>query len=416
MLTSMLRIMLTHSFRPFIFKNTFTNSLNFVDIDQLGLYVHIPFCKSICSFCPYCKEIYDKDRADSYKKALLEEIDLACHNLDDKKIVTSLYFGGGTPATMINDLHDIVAKIKRYFSIIGDIGVELHPDDITEENLQKLNIAGVTMVNIGIQSFNYGCLSRLGRKNNSSIEKLEIVKSFGFNAIDVDLIFAIPEQTADNLIDDIKTAFEHGATQVSTYPFIDFSYSNNKYKPMPNKYKRKMLKKLAQYCHDHKIKRTSVWTFNKQGSKRYSSITRDAFLGFGVSAASLLNNRFKINTHSINGYIERLNQGLMPTSLTLDFTRRQKAAYFLFWNSYALNINKHRFAKEFGASLKKMFGIELLIAEKFGYIKEQADNFSLTEKGAALFHEIEQAYTRAYIDRTWNMSRLKPFPDKIVLR
>lgn len=416
LLTTMLRVLLTYSFKPYVFKSTFNYCLDFKNIEDMGLYLHIPFCRSLCSFCPYCKELYSVEKAANYKKALLKEIDMAGKNLDSKKEVTSLYIGGGTPATMINDLGEIITRVKNYFSINGGIGIELHPDDITTANLQKLVFAGVTMVSIGIQSFNDSCLRKLGRSNNSAVKKIELLKSHGFKVIDVDLIFAIPEQTGAGLVNDVKTAFEAGATQVSTYPFIDFSYSSNIYKPIPDKTKKKMLKILADYCNDHNIERSSIWTFNKQEASIYSSITRDSFLGFGVSAASLLNSRFSINTHSVSGYIERLNKGLLPTSLTLDFTKRQKAAYYLFWNSYNLRINKNRFTEMFGTPLNKIFGLQLYAAKLLGYIREYADTYVLTARGAALFHSIEQAYTRAYIDKMWNVSRLEPFPEKIVLR
>lgn len=416
LLTSLLRIFLTYSFKPFIFQSSLNKSLDFKGVKDLGLYVHIPFCKSICSFCPYCKEIYNKEKAAAYKRALLKEIDRAGKNLDVKKEVTSLYIGGGTPATMINDLPDIIARIQKYFTINGELGIELHPDDITTANLQILISAGVTMVSIGIQSFDNACMTKLGRKSNSVLKKLELLKNFEFKVIDVDLIFAIPGQTVDILISDINTAFEAGATQVSTYPFIDFTFTNNNYKTMPEKVKRHMLEALSQYCDDNNLERSAVWTYAKQGTKKYSSVTRNAFLGFGVSAATLLNNCFKINTHSVNAYIDRLNQELLPTSLTLYFTERQKAAYYLFWNSYNLKIDEIRFAEMFGVPFKKMFGIHIFIAEKLGYIKDNPDNYELTAKGASLFHYIEQVYTSAYIDKMWNVSRLEPFPEKIVLR
>ncbi|MDW7739701.1 MAG: radical SAM protein [Bacillota bacterium] len=416
LLTSVLHIILTRSFSPFVFKSGFENCLDFEALDGLGLYVHIPFCKSLCSFCPYCKEIYDKDRADSYKTALLKEIDLVCRNMSNQKEVTSLYFGGGTPALMIDDLAEIIDRLKRYFIISGEIGVELHPQNITEEIIDKLLSAGVTMVSIGVQSFDEQSLLKLGRTSNSLTDRLLKIKNKGFQVVDVDLIFAIPGQTEDILISDIKTAFENGATQVSTYPFVDFTFAKNKYKPLPEKEKKKMLETLARYCHDYNLDRTSVWTFAKHNTGKYSSITRDAFLGFGVSSTTLLKDKFKINTHSIEAYIERVNKEFLPTSLTLDFSLGQRMAYFLFWSSYAMKINKEKFAESFGRQIKTMFGLEFKIAERLGYIRENCESYELTGKGATLFHSIEQAYTRAYIDKMWNISKQQAFPEQIILK
>ena len=123
-----------------------------------------------------------------------------------------------------------------------------HPADITEENLDELKAAGVTMVSLGIQSFNRDCLSKLGRVGEGYARKLRTLGKAGFDVVDVDLIFAIPGQTEEMLIDDVDTAFSLGATQVSTYPFIDFTFADNDYRPLPAKEKKRMLQALVVHC------------------------------------------------------------------------------------------------------------------------------------------------------------------------
>lgn len=176
MLTSLLKIILTRSLKPFVFEGRYENLLDFESLDHLGLYVHIPFCKSVCSFCPYCKETYDEALALRYKDALLKEIDLVCKGMSGKKAVTSLYFGGGTPTLLIDGLSEIIQKLKEYFDIHDGIGVEVHPDDVTEEILRKLQYAGVSMVSIGVQSFDENCLQKIGRKYSTLEEKLVLLK------------------------------------------------------------------------------------------------------------------------------------------------------------------------------------------------------------------------------------------------
>lgn len=415
-LTSLFRLILTRSLKPFVFEGRYSNRLDFNKLENLGLYVHIPFCRSLCSFCPYCKVIYDRKKAEAYKTGLIKEIDLVCRGLKGKKTVNSLYFGGGTPALMIKDLPDIIKKLEEYFRISDGIGVELHPDDITEEILKRLKSAGVTMVSLGLQSFNEECLNKLGRSGGHFVEKLNLVKKIGFDVVDVDLIFAIPGQTDKILENDIRTAFENGATQISTYPFIDFTFADNKYKPMPEKTKKRMLTNLANYCHSLNLDRTSVWTFAKHGTPKYSSVTRDTFLGFGVSATTLLRTTFKINTFSIEEYIARVDSDRLPTSLTLSFTKRQRACYYLFWGAYSMRINKEEFKKIIGTDLDRMYAFEIFIATKLGYLKKSGDNYVLTDRAVLLYHSIEQVYTTAYIDKMWNVSRLQPFPERIVLK
>lgn len=131
MLTSLMRIALTRSFKPFVFTGGSPGAPDYSCIKLPGLYVHIPFCRSICSFCPYCKQLYDAETAKSYAEALLSEIDLVCGNTGVAE-ASSLYFGGGTPALMLEYIPLIIEKLSRYFIITGGIGAELHPDDILE--------------------------------------------------------------------------------------------------------------------------------------------------------------------------------------------------------------------------------------------------------------------------------------------
>jgi oxygen-independent coproporphyrinogen-3 oxidase len=414
--TSLLRIFLTRSFQPFVFGNIHTQSLDYQNEKKLGLYIHIPFCLSLCSFCPYCKVIYNKSAAIKYKEALLREIDLVGSKLTEKKEVTSLYFGGGTPALMIDDLPDMITALQKYFLIKNGIGIELHPNDVSDKNLTLLKNAGVTMVSIGVQSFDRNCLSLIGRTYDDFSKKIQIAEQYDFEVIDVDLIFALPGQTEEILLSDIETAFSSGATQISTYPFIDFTFSNNKYKPLSEKYKKRLLEAINQYCIATNKERTSVWTFALKNTQKYSSVTRDNFLGFGISATTLLHKQFKINTFSIEAYIERIKNNRLPTSLTLHFSFRQRVVYYLFWRLYGIKINKMQFRNFFGIDLYKIYPFELFLGKILGLLKEDENNYFLTEKGAYYYHLIEQKYTNAYIDKMWNISRNVDFPDEIVLR
>lgn len=418
LLTALMRIVLTRSFKPFVFRGTCKRTLDYESLENLGLYIHIPFCRSLCSFCPYCKVVYNEELAQRYKKALLQEIEAVCKQQTRNKQVTSLYFGGGTPALMAEHLGDIILKIKQYFDIGGGIGVELHPDDLSAQTLETLKNAGVSMVSVGIQSFDEHCLAKIGRSGVGFEQKLKLVQEYGFDVVDVDLIFGIPGQNKSVLKKDLQTAFENGATQISTYPFIDFTFADNKYKPVSHKEKKEMLDYLNGVCGEMGVKRTSVWTFAKKDTQRYSSVTRDCFLGFGVSATTLLQDVFKINTFSIEEYIRRIEYGLLPTSLTLDFTRRQRAVYALFWSAYSLEIDRNGFERIMGQTVESMFSFELWVAKRLGLIAlaEEAGKYILTDRAARFYHRVEQQYTRAYIDKMWNISRETPFPEKIILR
>ncbi len=409
------RIWLTRSFKPFIFKNEYDNQISYEDTENLGLYIHIPFCRSICSFCPYCKTVYDEEFALRYTDALIKEIEHVGKSISGKKEATSLYFGGGSPALLADKLNEIISTVNDYFIIKEGIGLELHPDDVTVELLNKIKSAGVSKISIGIQSFRREQLSALGRKEPDYQLIFNTLREVSFETVSFDLIFAIPGQTAESLKQDISYAFENGANHIAIYPFIDFSFSDSNVPPMTEKEKRKLLDSITDYCTSRGYVRTSIWTFAKEPAKKYSSMTRDNFLGFGCSATTLLKDQFKINTFSIKDYIERVKQKQLPTSLTLRFTLRQRMIYYLFWTAYTTRVDPKAFEHFFEVSLYGKYGLELFICQIFGFVKKKNGIYYMTAKGAYYYHYFEQFYTLAYIDKMWGIMRKEAFPDKITL-
>ena len=414
MITNILRVLTTRSARPFIFKSNCNYDLD-LNVKNLGLYFHIPFCKKICPFCPYYKVEYDKSLVKNFHSVLLKEIKLVSGLSVKRKDIESIYFGGGTPALMVDYLPEIIDLVKSLFNIKGNMGIELHPRDINETLLGKLRKCGFNMISIGIQAFQDKCISTLEREKIDSISKLKLVKEFKFTVVDVDLIFGIPGQTKEDLTGDFITAVENGATQISTYPFIEFSYAKVKDKPLNRKLKKQMLGSLLDTSEKMGYQRSSIWTFSKDNLPRYSSITRDNFIGFGPSATTLLKRIFKINTFSVRQYIKCLDDNKLPTAISLKFSPRTRALYWLFWSAYKLYISEDNFYELFGKKLNGMFAFELYWAKKFKYIEKYSGGYKLTDKGAYIFHLIEQAYTRQYIDKTWRTSLNNPWPKRIVL-
>jgi len=414
MLTNILRLLVARSIKPFVFENNFKYKLN-IDIKNLGLYFHIPFCKKICSFCPYYKIKFDRDILEEFYKALIKELYLVSGLAGKKKEITSVYFGGGTPALMADYLPDLMDIIKSLFVIKGNIGIELHPLDINEALLERIKICGFDMISIGIQSFQDRCIVSLGREKIDSVNKLKIAKRVGFKAIDVDLIFGIPGQITEDLVRDFEIAASLGATQISTYPFIYFSYTKLKERLPGKKVKKQMLESLLNISEKMGYKRSSVWTFSKRDTPKYSSVTRDNYIGFGPSAASLLEEIFKINTFSVKEYIKCLDGNRIPTALSLKFNERTRALYWLFWSSYNLDINQKNFYRLFGKKLEDIFKLELYWGEKLKYLKRYKNGYRLSDKGAYIFYLVEQSYTHQYIDKTWKTALKNPWPKKIAL-
>ena len=413
-ITSLTRMWLTRTTKPFKFNSEYDEKLPFSECDGLGLYVHIPFCKSICNFCPYCKTHYDKELCDKYIDALLREIHLVGSQYEGKKKVTSLYFGGGTPALAADRIGEIIDALEEHFIITEGIGLELHPDNVTEDVLTKLKNAGVTKISIGIQSFGNKYQKILGRKKVDSEAMADTLKKVPFETVSMDLIFALPEQTYEDLKNDIDEAFSLGANHVAIYPFIDFTFTKSPVKAMPKKKKRNLLDDITKYCYSKGYSRNSIWTFSRDEAE-YSSMTRENFLGFGCSATTLLRDQFKINTFDVESYCKRINEGKLPTSLTIRFIKRQRMIYWLFWTAYSTQVDERDFERFFGKSLKKKYGFELFVAKLLGFLTEENGVYKMTLKGAFYYHYYENFYTLAYIDKMWGIMRKEAFPKGIEL-
>lgn len=414
-ITTLTRMWLTRSLRPFSFKNEYDRRLPYAECENLGLYVHIPFCKSICAFCPYCKTLYSKETCDHYIDALLREIHLVGRQIRGKKTVTSLYFGGGTPALAADRLGEIVDAIKEHFVITQGIGVELHPDNVSEDVLKTLKAAGATKLSIGIQSFQEKYQTILGRASVDAAALARALSAVSFETVSMDFIFALPGQTFEDLKTDIDTAFRTGANHIAIYPFIDFTFTESAVPAMEKREKRELLDQITRYCLGKGYSRNSIWTFSGEAHAGYSSMTRDNFLGFGCSATTLLKNQFKINTFSVDEYCKRIDEGRLPTALTLRFTPRQRMVYYLFWTAYSTRVQSRDFEEFFGIPLNKMYGLELFLAKRLGLVTEAQGVYEMTLKGAFYYHYYENFYTLAYIDKMWGILRKEAFPSEIVL-
>ena len=414
-ITSLTRMWLTRTMKPFTFKNEYDRILPYAECENLGLYVHIPFCKSICNFCPYCKVRYSAELCDRYIDSLIREIHIVGSRYMKRKKVTGLYFGGGTPALAADRIKGIVDALNEHFIITEGIGLELHPDNVNAKVLQMLKAAGVTKISIGIQSFSDKYRTVLGRKKIDTAKMLSALSSVPFETVSMDFIFALPGQTYDDLKSDIDTAFSLGANHVALYPFIDFTFTESPVAAMPKKDKRKLLDAITQYCLEKGYSRNSIWTFSSKPNANYSSMTRDNFIGFGCSAASLFKEQFKINTFDVDSYCERIRSGNLATSLTIRFTKRQRMIYWLFWTAYSTRVNAKDFEKFFGVPLKKMYGFELWAAEQLGLVRKHNGTYEMTPKGAFYYHYYENFYTLSYIDRMWGIMRKEAFPEQLRL-
>ncbi|MCK4401537.1 radical SAM protein [bacterium] len=415
MITSIFRILLAHRLTSFKFVKKSPEYNN--QIKKFGLYIHIPFCYKICPYCPYNKIHYDKNLATAYHSALISELDIAHRNFRNAEI-NSIYVGGGTPTTMTDELCKIIDYIKNIFKFSGDIGVEIHPSDASKDKLDKLKNAGVTMLSIGIQSFQKELLETLGRDFQPDQAEIAIKTAIdsGFNVIDVDLIFDIQGETIDMVKSDIEEAVTLGATQISTYPLIPFTFAKLPHHRIDYRKRKLMLETIVDYAARYGFERTSIWTFNKKNYPRYSSITRNCFLGIGASATSLIDDIFNINTFSVVDYIDTLKtKNKVPSALICKLNQREQRVFWMFWQCYNTFIDAIEYRNLFNENVEEFFGRELFLGRIMGLLSKDNKGYRLTDSGAYYFNVVEQSYSHDYLDKTWALMQNSPWPDGLKL-
>ena len=389
-----------------------------------GLYLHVPFCRNLCPYCPYNRIKYDDELFLKYLEAVKREVDLYAPYIKNNKFV-SFYIGGGTPTVNWIGLVEILKHFRTCLTIDCDICIELHPANMDEDCLTALKDLGINMLSIGVESTSDDILERIGRSHDSkaAIDAVERALKIGFESVNVDLMFALPGQSLDDWKYDVSTMVSSGVDQISTYPMFSFPYSDlgkerklSRVTRPQHKTVKKMLNFADDYCEEHGLKRCAVWSWLKPEKLKFSSITRHHYIGFGPSAASMTGKDFYVNTFDVNSYSECL-PGKRPVAVSMRVNKKVEMAYWLYWRVYELKINNTTFQNLFGTSqtLKSEFGHLLFPFEQLGMVEFAHGNYSITRKGAYWIHRLQNEYSLNYINNLWGTCRKEPWPEKVLL-
>ncbi|WP_105615738.1 coproporphyrinogen-III oxidase family protein [Vallitalea okinawensis] len=424
MLTNILRRVILGKKEKFKFVSYMDGMIDFNSInDHIGFYIHIPFCKKICPYCPYNKTLYNKKIAENYRRALLKEITYYRDEFNNQQI-TSVYFGGGTPTLMLPTLKEVINLLKELYGFSGNIGVEVYPTEVNNQLLDELLEMGVNLISIGVQTFNDRALEFLGRDyREREIEQvLTLVKQYNFKCIDVDIMTNIPGQTLKDIEYDLKKVYSYDIDQLSIYPLIVFPLTpmsqiikKNKLSRFSELQEGKILKIIDIISKEYDYDRSSVWTYGKSKSNRYTSVTRETFIGFGAGASSHFDTYFYLNTFNVNAYIEAIEARRKPINLVNRMSEREKMIFWFFWRCYEGVINQKRFKNLFHKDMLKEFKLAFRIAKLFGMTKNKGDNIVLTNLGRFIYHYIEKQYSIHYLNRLWEISMRKPWIEEVKL-
>jgi coproporphyrinogen III oxidase-like Fe-S oxidoreductase len=396
----------------------------FQGIEEFGLYLHIPFCRQICPYCPYNKELYRPEVAARYVRALRREIDIYAELIGNRP-VTSFYVGGGTPTTMLHSgLRDILDHVYAAFDMQCDIHLESHPNDLSADNLNTISSMGVTHLSIGVEALQDHHLRALHRPYTVNQVKAAIARavSNGFRCVNADFIFALPNQTYSEIEQAGYSLVEMGVDQVAAYPLFKFPYTRwaqivkaRNYKSTGLFRRRKMLSILERIFYDAGFERTSVWAFTRRGVPKYCSVTVPLYVGLGASGGSYLKDLFYLNTFNVEAYIHALERDRLPIALALELTQNMQMAGWLYWRVYETRFRRSDFKGRFGKDFDTVYGKYMRPLSLVGFLKDDGDEIVLSDSGAYWLHVVQDLFSIEYIGKLWGTSKQTPWPEKVVL-
>ena len=405
---------------PFVFRQVEENE-DFSGYRSPHLYVHVPFCRSICPHCPYNKVIFRQASYQAYAQALEREVRCYLEQSDIPPIET-LYFGGGTPSMAPELIERIIALTRPTCTAQVEIGVEVHPVDATVERLEQLKLYGVNRISLGIETFQEGLLKLLGRGYTAEQAKQAILaaRRVGFDCVDVNLIYGIPGQTEHSSLDDVNRCIALGVDHLSAYPLLTFEHTRlgklvryGAFQEVSQSSRTKTQKAIARVCLAHGFTRTSVWSFTREGAPAYTTVTRPSYRGFGAGAGSKVDGEFWFNTFSVPAYTQLTRP---KPAIRLHASEQFRCLHWLYWQIYSSRIDREQYEVLFHRDLLRDFRLLLLLMKLLGWINKEGSALPLTERGSRWAHRFQMLFSLTFIDEVWTHCQRDPWPKEIVLR
>jgi len=294
-----------------------------------GIYFHIPFCKNKCNYCDYYSlEKREKD-IPGFVEMLMREIELSAHEHGKNWQFDTIYFGGGSPALLTpNDVNNILNKLKHHFNISKNIELtlEINPGETKKETLFSLKELGVNRLSIGFQSLDNRLLTTLSRTHrlDDCFMMYEDAKVAGFDNINIDMMYNIPEQSLDRWVDDLNTLVKLDCDHITIFPLTSekgtpfYNQVNSGEVKLPGSHiEESMFTHSSQLLSINGFIQYEVAHFSKPGkecqhNQHYWNL--EPYLAFGPSAHGYNGKKRWWNVSSLDEYLSALAKNKKPVS------------------------------------------------------------------------------------------------------
>ncbi len=371
-----------------------------------GLYVHIPFCSSRCSYCDFATGVYQGELAERYVRALVQEIRSSSYA---GQLVDTIYFGGGTPSLLHpSQLDRILFALFEHFKIdeAPEITLEINPGSVNSEKLREFRSLGINRASFGAQTFDDAELAKLGRSHTAAdtLKTFADLRSSGFANVSFDLIAGLPGQTLEQWKRNIKQALELHPEHLSFYLLEVHSgtplaeHIRRGLQPVPDDdlagvMYQWMLEHASAAGYEHyEISNLCVPDFHSRHNVKYW--TAAPYYGFGCSAHSYDGETRRWSNHrDVLKYVELIENGMPAVVEEQQLSQNDVRAEALFLGMRLMRgVNVRRYRDSFGVDLRDAHGEELDRFCKAGLLEFDGDLMRLTRTGALLSNEVFAAF------------------------
>ena len=371
-----------------------------------GLYIHIPFCRSRCSYCDFATGIYQGELAERYVRAVVDEI-AATRQAGAR--VDTVYFGGGTPSLLTPDqLDQILSALHRQFRIDSgsEVTVEMNPGTITRDQLRAFRKLGVNRASFGAQTFDDVELAKLGRSHSSAdaLKTFRELRAAGFDNVSFDLIAGLPGQTLAGWQRNVEQSLALEPEHLSFYllevhsgtPLAD--HIRRGLQPVPDEdlaavMYEWMLERVAAAGYEHyEISNLSKPGFSSRHNTKYW--TGAPYFGFGCSSHSFDGHAHRwSNQRDVLSYVENIQQGVSPVVEEQELTAADLRAEALFLGMRMMRgVDLREYNELFGVDLRAEHRDELDRFREAGLVEFDGDLVRLTRNGALMSNEVFAAF------------------------
>ena len=357
----------------------------------LELYIHIPFCVKKCDYCDFLSAPSGLEVQTAYIQSLLREIDAVKEGKG--RSVSSVFIGGGTPSVLDERfIGEILNKIKNKFPILDDaeITIEVNPGTADRRKFESYREYGINRLSIGLQSPDDRELEMLGRIHNyrQFLETYKTAREAGFDNINIDLMSAIPDQSYEGWISNLRTVAELKPEHVSAYSLIieeGTPFATRKLNLPDEDTEYNMYEATAQILREYGFEQYEISNYAKKGMECRHNIgywIRQDYLGFGLGASSLYGKERFTNTRDMKIYLADSRNPEKIREKEPILTREDEMAEFMFLGLRMTDgISKADFEQRFGCVIESVYGGVLRKYKSMGLLLEGDGRIFLSRKG-----------------------------------